>query len=102
MEGTKQAPSEGGSCHLGSREHGDPAGWAVSPAFQDPGPRTQPDPRPADTHGSWWDVGLGSLEARGTTTDNREMLWLWVMVWLGRGRGQSTGPPPPPPAAAPN
>lgn len=48
-----------------------------------PGPSLpQPNPRPADTHGSWWDGGLGSLEAE---EDNGEMLWCWVVVWLGWG-----------------
>lgn len=64
---------------------------AVSPAFQDPG-CPQPNPRPADTHGSWWDGGLGSLEAR--ERQQGDALALGGGVAGAGGEGSPQGPLP--------
>lgn len=73
---------------------------AVSTAFQDSG-RPQPNPCPADTYGSWWDGGQGSLEAREMTAGRCSGTGRWCGWGREGGRGQSTGPPPPPPVVAP-
>lgn len=64
---------------------------AMSPAFQDPG-WPQPNPRPADTHGSWWDGGLGSLEAR--ERQRGDALALGGGVAGAGGEGSPQGPLP--------
>lgn len=93
MEGAEQAPCGGG--YLPVRRTGRmwcPPPGSTKPSL--PGPRTQPNPRPADTHGSWWDGGLGSLEARGPTAGGAPALG-----GGGAGRGERAVHRAPSPAA---